>query len=261
VAFQPESIGTMIDESRFPFGQPVRHVAQQDRRPKKVFVLGVYASAVHARWVGPDGKDVVKALAVASEPCIFWRGEGAADIIQRVAIPAQLGQLVPADPQFNGPSGKALDDLFLKPLGFQRDDAWLCDLVPHSCVNPAQQAAIDRSYMTAAREHGLPLPSVPSVPSKLADDARREAILDELRQSQAPLLVLLGDQPIKWFLRAYDGRWSKLGHFHPYGQRHQVRLDGLEVEVLALAHPRQVAKLGTSSKRWYEEHQRWIEDA
>ena len=62
---------------RFPFGEKVRKVAQEDRTPKEVFVLGVYASAVHARWVDADGKTVVKALAVASEPYIFWRGEGA----------------------------------------------------------------------------------------------------------------------------------------------------------------------------------------
>lgn len=83
-------------------------------------MLGVYASAVHARWIGPDGKNVVKALAVASEPCIFWRGDGAAQIIEQVAIPEKLGRLVSADTQFNGPSGKALDDLFLKPLGVSR---------------------------------------------------------------------------------------------------------------------------------------------
>ncbi len=249
----------MIDNSIFPFGQPVRRVVQQNRRPKKVFILGVYASAVHARWVSPDGKDKVKALAMASEPYIFWRGEGAADIVRQVAIPAQLGQLVPANPQFNGPSGKALDDYFLEPLGFHRDDAWLCDLVPHSCVNPAQQAAIDRAYMPAAREHGLPLPSVLPVPRKLADDARRESILDELRQSQAPLLVLLGDQPIKWLLRPYDNRWARLADFQPYGRRHEIRLDGLAVEVLALAHPRQVARLGTSSGLWYDAHRQWVQ--
>jgi uracil-DNA glycosylase len=249
----------MIEGSRYPFGQPVRQVVQQDRGPKQVFVLGVYASAVHALWVGRDRKAKIRTLAVTSEPCIFWRGEGAEDIIRQVEIPAPLGSLIPADPQFNGPSGKALDGLFLKPLGYKREDAWLCDLVPHSCVNPQQQAAIDRAYLPAAQEHGLPLPSVPPVPKKLADDARREAILNELRQSQAPLLVLLGDQPIKWFLRAYDRRWSRLSDFQPYGQRHEVRLDGLHIEVLALAHPRQVAKLGTSSKRWYDEHRRWLD--
>ena len=34
----------------FPFGETVHPLVQQDRGPKKVFVLGVYASAVHARW-------------------------------------------------------------------------------------------------------------------------------------------------------------------------------------------------------------------
>ncbi len=65
----------------FPFGRPLKRLVQADRSPKKVFVLGVYASAVHARWVGPDNRIKVRALAVASEPYIFWRGEGAADII------------------------------------------------------------------------------------------------------------------------------------------------------------------------------------
>ena len=58
----------MREIGTFPFGEPVRIVAQEDRTPKRVFVLGVYASAVHARWVGVDGKGIIKALAVASEP-------------------------------------------------------------------------------------------------------------------------------------------------------------------------------------------------
>ena len=45
----------MINDFTFPFGQPVRRVEQQDRAPKRVFVLGVYASAVHARWIDVDG--------------------------------------------------------------------------------------------------------------------------------------------------------------------------------------------------------------
>lgn len=32
----------------FPFGEPVKAVTQTDRSEKDVFVLGVYASAVHA---------------------------------------------------------------------------------------------------------------------------------------------------------------------------------------------------------------------
>lgn len=57
-----------MEEYTFPFGQQVKKLIQEDRSPKSVFVLGVYASAVHARWIAPDGKTtVVTALAVASE--------------------------------------------------------------------------------------------------------------------------------------------------------------------------------------------------
>lgn len=242
----------------FPFGQPVQPVVQQDRSPKEVFVLGVYASAIHAKWLDPDGNAIVQALAVASEPYIFWRGEGAEDIIRQVAVPEAVGKLVPAAPMYNGPSGQALDDSFLKPLGFTRDDSWLCDLVPHSCVNPSQQKAIERAYLPLVEEHDLPMPSVPPVPRQLADDARRAEILDEIRESEAPLLVLLGDQPVKWFLRHYDDRWKRLSDFEVYGQRHRVELDGLEVDILPLAHPRQVARLGRSSKEWFEKHREWV---
>lgn len=41
----------MTMKYHFPFGEELKPVLQQDRTPKKVFVLGVYASAVHARWV------------------------------------------------------------------------------------------------------------------------------------------------------------------------------------------------------------------
>ena len=40
----------------FPFGQPVQEIVQTNRSHKQVFVLGVYASAVHARWIGIDNK-------------------------------------------------------------------------------------------------------------------------------------------------------------------------------------------------------------
>lgn len=248
----------MTDIGTFPFGQPVKKLVQQDRTPKQVFVLGVYASAVHATWIGADGKKLANALAVASEPYIFWRGERADEIISQITIPSELGKLVPADPQFNGPSGLKLDELFLTPLGFRRADGWLCDLVPHSCCNAGQKQAIDRAYLPLAERHGLSIPSVPDVPAVLADEARQKAILDELRESQAKLLVLLGDLPIQWFLRYFDNRWNRLSDFMPYGHRHRMKLDGLEVDVLPLCHPRQAARLGSHSTNWFEEHGEWM---
>ena len=40
----------------FPFGQEVQKVEQDECSPKQAFVLGVHASAVHARWENPQGK-------------------------------------------------------------------------------------------------------------------------------------------------------------------------------------------------------------
>lgn len=110
-----------------------------ERGRKTLFVLGVYASAVHARWVDDNGSLIVNALAVASEPEIFWRGDGAAEIISRVTVPHGAGRLVPASRMLNGPSGVTLDDAFLSPLlrpqGVGREETWLCHLLPESRSN------------------------------------------------------------------------------------------------------------------------------
>ena len=103
----------------FPFGQKLFPLTQQDTSPKKVFVLGVYASAVHARWK-KDGKIICQALAVASEPRIFWDGDPdeAENIIKSVDIPKEVGTLEPANRKLNGPSAKVLDENILAPLGY-----------------------------------------------------------------------------------------------------------------------------------------------
>ena len=261
----------------FPFGEPVRLVEQEDRSTKRVFVLGVYASAVHARWVGADGRplgeargtpqakrsrQVVQALAVASEPYIFWRGDGVEEIVKGIGIPDELGTLKAADRRMNGPSGIVLDEGILAPMGISRDDAWLCDLVPHSCMNSSQEKAIRRAYNPLVEEHGLPAASVPRVPTRLSDSVRRDEIARELQESGAELLVLLGDKPIQWFLRFYDERWARLSDFgttaERYGQVHRVTVAGREISVLPVAHPRQIAKLGRSSERWYGLHRAWV---
>jgi hypothetical protein len=252
----------MIDNYTFPFGQQVRKVIQQDRTKKRVFVLGVYASAVHAQWIDSNNKSKVKALAVASEPYIFWRGDNADEIIDQIDIPNELGKLIPANEQYNGPSGIALDELILKPLGLTRSDVWLCDLLPHSCVNPSQRKAIINNYEPFVGQYKLPIPSVPEVPGQLTDGKRRAAILEELIESGADTLVLLGDKPIIWFLKYYDQRWKKLSDFSQnedsYGQLHSTQIKRKTFRILPLAHPRQIAKLGRSSAKWYEYHQTWM---
>lgn len=194
-----------MTNARFPFGQPVQEVVQAERSPKPVFVLGVYASAVHARWVSTNNKTLVTALAVASEPYIFWRGENAESIKREIDIPREI----------------------------------------------------------VMEKYGLPQPSVPPVPTQLTDEIRRNAILDELQQSDAGTLVLLGDQPVRWFLSYFDSRWQRLSDFmrgsHDYyGKIHCANIAGKPIDILPLAHPRQIAKLGHASPIWYRHHQDWL---
>ena len=131
---------------------------REDQTPKKVFVLGVYASTVHARWK-KDGQIICQALAVASGPRIFWDGDPdeAKRIIDAVAIPPELGTLEPAGRQLNGPSAKVLDENILAPLGFTRADAWLCDCLPETRINPSQAKVIRERYDPLIEQYGLSL--------------------------------------------------------------------------------------------------------
>lgn len=250
---------TQTSTYRFPFGQPVKDVVQKDRSPKKVFVLGVYASAVHAEWRDAKGKLLVLALAVASEPEIFWDGSGTEAIIKRIKVPKGVGVLHPSRRNLNGPSAEALDDRILAPLGLNRKDVWLCDLVPQSRRNAGQASAIKRAYQRYVDKGLLPAATVPTL--EPIDDERRNAILRELRQSKAEQIILLGDEPIQQFLTYFVPGWSTLAAFtkkHPYGSSVPVIIEGREYEVRPFAHPRQIAKLGVSSPKWFNAHEAWM---
>ena len=246
----------------FPFGQPVERVAQADRDPKRVFVLGVYASAVHARWLDTDGEPLVSALGVASEPCIFWRGEGVEDILSTIDVPPEAGRLRPANDCFNGPSGRSVDEHFLEPLGLTRQDAWLCDLVPYSCMNERQAGAVRRCYAPLVERLGLPPVDWPALPVERTDAIRREEIAQELRESAAELLVTLGDQPLKSFAAKVFGGASSLAVYgtdaRNYGVVHDVEIEGRALGLLPLVHPRQAAGLGSHSSFWNDRHQTWV---
>lgn len=248
----------------FPFGSTLKAVEQKDRSPKDIFVLGVYASAVHAKWLDADGKTLVKALAVASEPTIFWDGSDAASIIDRIKLPPGAGSLHPATSTLNGPSGKALDERFLQPMGLTRASAWLCDLLPESRMNPSQAKAISRVYEPIAARFGLPKATIPEFRKGESGTAeRRNAILDELVTSGAKRLVVLGDIPIQQFIEPLvDSRVRNLQHLTElagaYGKPWRTTLAGRPMEVIGLCHPRQAARLGSSSAKWGAAHDTWL---
>ena len=247
---------------QFPFGQELHPLVQQDRSPKKVFVLGVYASAVHARWKR-DGQIVCQALAVASEPRIFWDGdpEEARSIIGAIHMPPELGSLEPAGRQLNGPSAKVLDENILAPLGFTRRDAWLCDLLPETRLNPSQAKALKEKYEPIREKYGLNEVTIPKRPSRFCDEARSREITAELMESRAELLVLLGDIPVKEYLnRVARVDFSTLQEYvdrYGYGNPTEVTINGKPLRVLPLAHPRQIGALGAHSEKWCQMHRDW----
>ncbi len=253
-----------MSKYQFPFGSPLLPVSQKDASPKKAFVLGVYASAVHARWVDATGKQLVAALAVASEPDIFWTGENADQIINAIQVPTEAGKLVvPGNQNMNGPSGKTLDEKFLKPLGLDRSNTWLSDLLPESRVNEKQRRAIDKYYTPLVEKYNLPPATIKDFDkSELNSASRRQEILEELEASQADTLILLGDLPIYWFLHYHIPSYKKLSQFgtteKSYGQEHLITINKKPYKVIPLCHPRQAGKLGTSSSVWGMLHENWV---
>jgi hypothetical protein len=108
---------------------------------------------------------------------------------------------------------------------------------------------------------GLPPVSTPTVPSSFADDTRRREVLAEVEEGQPEVIVLFGDQPIRYWLAAYAPRWRCLSDFgktpETYGQLHPIAINGKKYMVLPLAHPRQVGALGKHSTTWHELHRNW----
>jgi hypothetical protein len=249
----------------FPFGQSIHVVKQTDRAAKDCFVLGVYASAVHARWVDPEGRELAKALAVASEPQIFWNGANQEGVISQVSIPPLAGSLLPAP--LNGASGKALEQYYLAPLKLMRKDVWLCDLLPFFHVRPksAQDYCIHTTHNQLALLHGWPIANIPRLSGTFTIDSKRvAAIQQELAESQAKVLITLGDDPLRLFTCRFDekGRTS-VREFGTttYGQPQKLKIAGHELIHIPLVHPRQAGKLGTYSSEWRNLHDAWTHHA
>ena len=241
----------------FPFGLPITPVKQvADGLPKKLFILGVYASAVHVKWYGPDGKIRIRAMAVASEPEIFWRGddEYVWEVIKRINLDPKYGYLKPADSAFNGPSGVCLDENYIHPLGLTRNDVWLCNLLPESRKNQSQAKALEKRYDNFVDINY----NFPTLPRCIANESRINEIVAELEVSGAKQIVLLGDEPIKYFLQKFKPEITKLSSITPYGQQIEFAINGKHYIATCLAHPRQTAKLGQSAHHWYEKHQNWL---
>jgi hypothetical protein len=247
----------------FPFGNTVRRVEQKDRTPKKVFVLGNYSNALNVRWITPEGKTYVMALAIDNEPDIFWRGSPVYinRIISRLDFPEELGELIPAHKDLNGAPGRALDYNLLEPLKLERAQTWLCNLIPFALANKSQRKSI-RKYMIHKEKYNLPAahlkPDV--IKSKLIHRERIDELVEEIKESKAELLITLGDLPLHHFVKYFNKNMNTLSSFEEYGLIHNIKIADKEMLLLPVVHPRQAGRKGKYSKRWYGFHDYWLEN-
>jgi hypothetical protein len=172
-----------------------------------------------------------------------------------------MGTLEPARTNLNGPSAKVLDNQILAPLGFTRNDAWLCDLLPETRLNSSQINIIHKKYEPQAKFYGLNEVTIPRRPSTFCNKARSEEITSELEESQAETLILLGDIPIIQYMnRVAEVDYKSLQEYvdlYGYGHYSQAAINGKTYSILPLAHPRQIGALGAHSEKWYRFHQEW----
>jgi len=131
-------------------------------------------------------------------------------------------------------------------------------------MSTGQRAAIEREYLPYLGEYDIPVPTLQPAPTSGPGEERREEIWDEYVQSQAEVLILLGDKPIEWFFSHLEPQYQKLSDFgkeaKTYDQLHLFRIRGRQIGVLPLVHPRQASRLGASSAEWAELHQTWKTD-
>ena len=134
-------------------------------------------------------------------------------------------------------------------------------MLPETRLNKGQTDAIEREYDKDRQTYGLNEVTIPKRPSRFCNSKRCEEIVAELVESKAELLVLLGDIPIKQFLNVVANvNYKSLQEYkerYGYGVPTDVTINGRQIKVLPLAHPRQIGGLGSHSGNWYQVHQEW----
>lgn len=80
-------------------------------------------------------------------------------------------------------------------------------------------------------------------------------------RSEAELLVPLGDIPVVQFLcRVSNVPYRSLREYvdlFGYGNRSEAAIGGKTLQVLPLAHPRQIGALGLHNEKCFMTHQEW----
>lgn len=245
----------------FPFGNPVLRVQQIERDPKPVFILGVYGSAVYGQFKTKKSQLSIRYLPIANEPEIFWSGgqDLVRKIISDLKIPKEIGKLSPELSIVNGFMGKSLDKYFLNPLKIKREQVWICNLIPHHVLNKNERKSI-KKYNNIQGELNLPKASIPTKKDRwnFITKKRFREIIEELFQSRADVIITLGQQPLKWFLKEFDNNVDQLLNIKDYGVLTEVQIESINIKLLPLFHPKQLLKERNRDTRVGLLHYDWL---
>ncbi len=173
---------------------------------------------------------------------------------------ARVGAGSPAG-RVNGSSGVVVRGRVLDPLGLDLNSVWLTDALPFFHVHRGQGTqgdAMSQRYDAFAAQAGLQphdLPDRPT-PAQLVHRAVTEEagrLRNELKESQAPLLITLGNEALAVAAALLSAALPpKLTAGNNYGKRLPAELDGHEFEVLPLVHP------GQRGQAWRATHDLWM---
>lgn len=145
-----------------------------------------------------------------NEPEPFWTGHDAAERVLDVAqdVPSEAGRLVPAGSVHNGSSGRVLDEMYLRVLGFgiDRDACWITDLHQTYLANAGQLALIRSSYDGWVARGVVRPANLPARrgPFRALLAGREETLRAELEEASPELVITLGAEP----LACLEERWS-----------------------------------------------------
>lgn len=237
----------------FPFGRKVTARNASAGGQRDLFVLGAYPSALHVKWTSPAGASV-QAVPVDDEPEPFWNGH---DVVERTE--AFLRWLSP-DPaidgsfaitqQFNGPSGKWVDDNVLAPLSATRSTAWITD-----CLDTYRASSgVEGRRADLPPFHLQPHPSESEIVNE-AIEQHTDRLRAELRRCRPATIATLGNAAARVMAHLLE-RKPTLVSLEGYGAPAGLRLNGRSVKWFALAHPAAPKQYQASHAQWMKERAR-----
>lgn len=247
----------------FPFGAPVLDCGTDlPARRHPVVVLGAYPSALHVRWTPPPRFGAaVAALPVDNEPTPFWDGdpEQVAELFERWRngyFNPDWGTVTPA--ALNGPSGRDLDERWLRPLDYERADAFITDCLPTARASVGAAHRLADRYTPVVEALGAPRAELGPHPSE--DEIVKEALGEhadrltaQILKAEPEVIITLGNAAARVIagLAGQPQRDAVL-RAEAYGQERHVTLKDRSFRWQPLVHP-------ATPKVWADRHAAWAQ--